>query len=119
MAGERLWVLLHGQQYAGETVGASKATQHDAQISQTRLMSKWVPVQNRIFAKNFYARLANWLIKENCVNFTVRESMGGEEVLRQVLLPIQLHSCGDHWDSLKVVWNFCQTPLQYDHRSDK
>jgi hypothetical protein len=44
---------------------------------------------------------------------------GGEEFLRQVLLQVQLHSCGDHCDALKVVWNFCQTSLQYDHRSDK
>jgi hypothetical protein len=43
-------------------------------------MSKWVPVENRIFAKNFYAQLANWLIKENCVttNFAVRESREGK-----------------------------------------
>ena len=44
---------------------------------------------------------------------------GGEEFLRQVLLPVQLHSCGGHCEALKVVWNFCQTSLLYDHRSDK
>ena len=44
---------------------------------------------------------------------------GEEEFLRQVLLPVQLHSCDAYCDALKVVWNFCQTSLQYDHRSDK
>jgi len=44
---------------------------------------------------------------------------GGEEFLRQVLLPVHLHSCGNHCDTLKAVWNFCQTSLHYDHQSDK
>jgi hypothetical protein len=44
---------------------------------------------------------------------------GGEEFLGQDLLPVQLHSCDGHCDALKVVWNFCQISLQYNHRSDK